>query len=66
MTRKSSGYGQMADHGVARELHPNAEAAKVAAQDKRSTVMARQMPSAGWKTKQGEVRSKSKPPLAKT
>ena len=41
MTKKS-GYGHMPSGGAGGELHPSAESAKVAAQDKRSTVNARQ------------------------
>ena len=63
---KKSSYGHSPAGGVGGELLPAAQTAKTAAQDKRSTVMSRQMPSAGWKTRQGEVRPKSKPPLAKT
>ena len=53
-------------HGVSGELHPMAETAKVANQNSRAVASARGPKTGndlvGWKTREGEVRPKSKPP----
>ena len=62
-TKKSStGYGGARTHGVSGELSGGRKQQKVREQNARASAN----PVANWRTKAGEVKPKSPPPLAKT